>query len=109
MSRVWVLFAVAICVLGTDMSFSQPAPSDKTVQGKSLNEKARERRNEIEAAQAAKQKEREAFDKRTEETVEARSRKRADCRRQAKEQGLHWMKRVRFIRKCMADSASISR
>jgi hypothetical protein len=54
---------------------------------------------------AQKQLRREEWDKRTLEAVEVRDRQRADCRRQAKEQNLHLLKRVRFIRTCMASGS----
>jgi hypothetical protein len=67
-----------------------------------VNEFTREKRKALEEEAAQKQQRREEWDKRTLETVEARDRLRADCRRQAKEQDLHLLNRVRFVRKCMA-------
>ena len=94
--------AIVASVLGTVFALAQPAPSNITAAPKAMNESFGERRKALEQGAAQKQKRLEEWDKRTLEAVEARDRKRAECRRQAKEQNLHFMKRVRFIRMCMA-------
>src|SRR5262249_18433211 len=95
---VFLSLAVLVCIVAADVALAQSAP---TTERKSLNETSRERRKALEDAQAAEQSKRQAWDERTREAIETRSRKRAECRQQAKEQGLHWIKRVRFMRKCM--------
>jgi hypothetical protein len=96
-----VLLAGIVAASLCSASFAQAPSSDRGIRN-SANERAREKRKALDDAAMEKQKRREEQDQRTLELVEARDRKRADCRQQAKEQGLHWMKRVRFIRQCMA-------
>jgi hypothetical protein len=98
-------FAFIAGVFGTSLALAQPAPSGTVVAPKPVNESAGARRKALEEESAQKQLRREEWNKRTLEAVEARDRKRADCRRQAKEQNLHLLKRVRFIRKCMASGS----
>lgn len=88
------------------LAFAQSIPSSTTITPKTANESASERRKALEDKAALKQKRLEEWDQRTLEAVEARDRKRAECRRQAKEQNLHFMTRVRFIRKCMSGGAA---
>ena len=71
---------------------------------KTMNESAGERRKAREEEAAQKQKRLEESNRRTLETVQARNQKREDCRRQAREQHLHFLKRVRFMRTCMASA-----
>ncbi len=97
--------AVIVSIFGTSLALAQSIPSTTTVAPKTVNESAREKRKALEAETAQKQQRREEWDKRTLEAVEARDRLRADCRSQAKEQDLHLLKRVRFIRKCMASGS----
>jgi hypothetical protein len=96
-------FALIASLFGTNLMLAQSTPPSTTVAPK--HESARERRKALEEDGAQKQGRREEWEKRTLEAVEARDRLRADCRRQAKEQNLHLMKRVRFIRKCMASGS----
>ena len=98
-----LLLAIIASVLGTSLAFAQSTPPSTTAAPK--HESARERRKALEEESAQKQRRREEWDKQTLEAVEARDRKRSDCRMQAKEQSLHLMKRVRFIRKCMASAS----
>jgi type IV secretory pathway VirB10-like protein len=97
------ILAVIASVFGTSLAFAQSNPPSTTVAPK--HESARERRKALEEESAQKQRRREEWDKRTLEAIEARDRKRTDCRMQAKEQNLHLMKRLRFIRKCMASGS----
>jgi len=98
-------FAVIISVFGASLALAQTIPSGTTAGPKTVNESTREKRKALEEEAAQQQRRREEWDKRTLETVEARDRLRADCRRQANEQNLHLLKRVRFIRKCMASGS----
>jgi len=93
-------FAVLVCIVTADVALAQSGPT--TTERKSLNETSRERRKALDDAQTAEQNKLRAWDQRTHDMIEARNRKRADCRQQAKEQGLHWIKRARFMKKCMA-------
>lgn len=97
--------AVIASVFGTSLAPAQSVPSSVTAAPKTVNESARERRKALEEEAAQRQRRREDWHKRTLEAVEARDRLRADCRRQAKEQNLHLLKRVRFIRNCMASGS----
>ena len=90
-------------VFGTSLALAQSTPPSTAVSTK--YESAHERRKALEEESAQRQHRREEWDRRTLEAVEARDRKRADCRMQAKEQNLQLMKRVRFIRKCMASGS----
>jgi hypothetical protein len=99
---VYVLVA-SLC--GTSLALAQPAPSGTGVGPKTARESARERRKALEEESAQKQHRRDEWSEQTLQAVEARDRLRADCRRQAKEQNLHLMKRVRFVRKCMSDGS----
>jgi hypothetical protein len=94
--------AVIVSVCGASLALAQPAPSSTMVAPKTAIESARERRKALEEEAAQREQRREEWHKRTLEAVEARDRLRADCRRQAAAQNLHLLKRVRFIRKCMA-------
>jgi hypothetical protein len=98
-----LLLAVIASVLGTSLAFAQSTAPSTAVSPK--HESAHERRKALEEESAQKQRRREEWDKRTLEAIEARDRKRTDCRMQAKEQNLHLMKRLRFIRKCMASGS----
>ena len=98
-----LLLAVIASFPGTSLASAQSTPPSTIAAPK--HESARERRKALEEESAQKQRRREEWDKRTLEAVEARDRKRTDCRMQAKEQSLHLMKRVRFIRKCMASAS----
>jgi hypothetical protein len=95
-------FAVIASVFATSLAFAQSTPSGPAVAPNPMSETARERRKALEEETAQKQHRREEWNERTLEAVEARDRKRADCRRQAKEQNLHLMKRLRFVKKCMS-------
>jgi hypothetical protein len=97
-----LIFAVIVSVFGASLAFAQSTPSGTAVAPKTVNEPAAERRKALEAEAASKKQRRKEADQRALEAVEARDRLRADCRRQAKEQNLHLLKRLRFIRKCMA-------
>jgi hypothetical protein len=92
-------------ILGASPALAQPAPPSTSAGPNMVGESARERRKALEAETAQKQLRRDAWNQRALEAVEARDRKRADCRRQAKEQNLHLMKRVRFVRKCMSSAS----
>jgi hypothetical protein len=96
-------FALVASFFGTNLVLAQSTPPGAAVAPK--HESAREKRKALEEDSAQKQGRREQWEKRTLEAVEARDRLRADCRRQAKEQNLHLMKRLRFIRKCMASGS----
>jgi hypothetical protein len=98
-----LLLAVIASVFGTSLAFAQSTPPNTAVSPQ--HESARERRKALGEESAQKQRRREEWDKRTLEAIEARDRKRTDCRMQAKEQNLHLMKRLRFIRKCMASGS----
>jgi hypothetical protein len=95
--------ALIASFFGANLVVAQSTPPGAAVAPKP--ESARERRKALEKESAQQQGRREEWEKKTLEAVEARDRKRADCRRQAKEQDLHLMKRVRFIRKCMASGS----
>jgi hypothetical protein len=95
-------FAVIVSVFGASLAFAQSTPSGTAAAPKTVYESAGERRKALEAEAARKQQPREEADKRALEAVEARDRLRADCRGQAKEQNLHLLKRLRFMRKCMS-------
>ncbi len=96
-------FALIASLFGANLVLAQSTPPSTTVAPK--HESARERRKTLEEDGAQKQGRRDEWEKRTLEAVEARDRLRADCRRQAKEQNLNLMKRVRFVRKCMASGS----
>jgi hypothetical protein len=99
---IGVAFAIAFCFCGGCTVFAQQtAPTNVSNAPKTMKESAAARRKALENAEAQRQKRSEAWDQRTQETIEARDRKRNECRKQAREQNLHWMKRVRFVRKCM--------
>ena len=98
-------YAVIASVFGASLALAQTTPSGTTAGPKTVTESAREKRKALEEEAAQRQQRREEWDKRTLETVQARDRLRADCRRQAKEQDLHLLKRVRFIRNCMASGS----
>jgi hypothetical protein len=98
-------FALVASLFGTHLVLAQSTPPGAAVAPKAAHESARERRKALEEDSAQKQARREESEKRMLEAVEARDRLRADCRRQAKEQDLHLMKRVRFIKKCMASGS----
>jgi hypothetical protein len=98
--------AIVMSILATSLATAQSAPPGTGAAPKTMNESAGERRRAIEEEAIQRQNRIQAWDKRTLETVETRNRKRADCRRQASEQKLHFMKRVRFIRKCMSGGAA---
>jgi hypothetical protein len=97
--------ALIVSVFGASLALAQSVPPSTTDAPKTVNESARERRKALEEETAQKQQRREAWEKRTLEAVEARDRLRVDCRRQAKEQNLHLLKRVRFIRNCMSSGS----
>jgi len=98
-------YAVIASVFGASLALAQTAPSGTTAGPKTVTESAREKRKALEAEAAQKQQRREAWDKRTLETIEARNRLRTECRKQASEQNLRWLKRARFIRNCMASGS----
>jgi len=95
--------AVIASIAGASHAFSQSATSP-IMGSKTMNESAGERRKAREEEAAQKQKRLEESNRRTLETVQARNQKREDCRRQAREQHLHFLKRVRFMRTCMASA-----
>jgi hypothetical protein len=102
-SRLYGLTAgIVTSILATSLATAQPVPPSTSAAPKTMNESAGERRKVLEEEAIQRQKRLEEWDKRTLEAAETRNRKRADCRRQASEQKLHFMKRVRFIRKCMS-------
>jgi hypothetical protein len=94
--------AIVTSILATSLATAQPVPPSTTAAPKTMKESAGERRRALEEEAIQRQNRLQEWDKRTLEAVETRNRKRADCRRQASEQKLHFMKRVRFIRKCMS-------
>jgi hypothetical protein len=98
-------FALVASLFGTNFVLAQSTPPGGAVAPKAAHQSAREKRKALEEDSAQKQGRRDQWEKRTLEAVEARDRLRADCRRQAKEQNLHLMKRLRFIRKCMASGS----
>jgi hypothetical protein len=100
-----LIYVLVASLSGASLSLAQPAPSGTGVGSKAVSESARERRKALEEESAQKQRRRDEWSEQTLRAVEARDRKRADCRRQAKEQNLHLMKRVRFVRKCMSDGS----
>src|SRR6185436_10677555 len=97
--------AVIVSVLDPSFALAQSAPSNTTVVTKPVKKSASDRRKALDEETAQKQKRLEESDKQALEAVEMRNRKRADCRKQASEQKLHYMKRVRFIRKCMSSGS----
>jgi len=97
--------ALIASVLGASPALAQSTPSSPAAAPKAMNESARERRKALEEEAAQKQRRREEAGQRTLEAVQARDRLRADCRRQAREQNLHLLKRVRFIRQCMSSGS----
>jgi len=97
--------ALIVSVLGASPALAQSTPSSPAAAPKAMNESAHERRKALEEEAAQRQRRREEADQRILEAVQARDRLRADCRRQAKEQNLHLLARVRFIRQCMASGS----
>jgi hypothetical protein len=105
--RIFLALGILVGMLGADFALAQSAPPAS--ERRSLNETSRERRKALDDSQAAQQNKLRDWDQRAQETIDARSRKRAECRRQAKAQRLHLLKRLRFMRKCMAASPSVFR
>jgi hypothetical protein len=97
--------AIVTSILAASLATAQPVPPSTSAAPKTMKESAAERRRALEEEAIQRQNRIQEWDKRTLEAVEMRNRKRADCRRQASEQKLHLLKRVRFIRRCMAVDA----
>ena len=100
-----LIYVLVASLCGTSLALAQPAPADTGAGSKPVSQSARERRKALEEESAQKQRRRDEWSEQTLQAVEARDRKRADCRSQAKEQNLHLMKRLRFVRKCMSDGS----
>lgn len=100
-----LIYVLVASLSATSLVFAQPVPSGAAAGPKTMSHSARERRKALEEESVQRQRRREEWSDKTLQAVEARDRKRADCRRQAKEQNLHLMKRVRFVRKCMASAS----
>ena len=98
--------AIVLSILAASLATAQPVPPSTSVAAKTMKESAAERRRALEEEAVQRQNRIQEREKRTLEAVEMRNRKRADCRRQASEQKLHLIKRVRFMRKCMAVGAA---
>jgi uncharacterized membrane protein len=86
---------------GTNIAAAQ-SPEPGTAVKKSMNESAAGRRNAAEEKERLRQERAKAMEQKDYETMEARKRKRTECGKQAKQQGLHLLKRRGFIKKCMA-------
>src|SRR5260221_5442368 len=99
------ILAIVASSLAIGLATAQSVSPGTSATQKTMNESAGERRKALEEDAIRKQRRLEEEDKRALEAVEARNRKRADCRRQANEQNLHFMKRVRFVQKCMSPAA----
>jgi hypothetical protein len=96
-----LVLAVLASIVNASAALAQSTQAGNAAASKNIVESSRQKRKALEDESAQKQRRREEWDQRTLEAVEARDRKRADCRKQATAQNLHLMKRVRFIRRCM--------
>lgn len=90
------------CILGSPFAFAQSTMPNTTAAPKSAIETARERRKALEQDAADRQKRIQVSEQAHLEAVRALARKRADCRKQAREQSLRYAARYRFVKKCMS-------
>jgi hypothetical protein len=74
--------------------------AQRTARQKRAEEAAKRRQQRTERFEAASQAHRQANEQRIVQEKAARA-KRDDCKKQAKEQNLHLMKRLNFIKSCM--------
>lgn len=100
--RVIVALVTGLCVslnFGLDTASAQSsAPSSSTAPVDS----ARAKRKALEEAEAQRQKRVDEKHEKELQVAIARNQKRADCRKQAKAQNLHFANRLRFVKQCMA-------
>jgi Flp pilus assembly protein TadB len=91
-SRVLLLCSVLVLAVSfTGTGFAQ-----------SINDAAKARRDQLTDQERAGNERRQNADQQALEKAELRARKVKACKAQAKQRGLHWLERRRFIKTCAA-------